>query len=366
MALFEEIEPPSHGDTEKIKKVFFQVTKIKNYFYQKFKLTGLTWFLNKGKSLFSKVNFSIIDLSFFKNIIDGRYLPHSILVLISLVVVGSNINDKIIARAYSNNIIEIQPGTGLAVIQNVDYFTPLIPADGDLFDKSVTTISADGFGSASGSVQTVLTAREEPLPDNSLGEVTYIIRNGDTLSGLGLKFGVKIATLKYVNDIENINTLKPGSKIKVPKQGYEVSASLIAKKENDRLAKLAVASRNTYARSNTSGRSEIVKASTGSRVNGYPYGYCTYYVATRRQVPSSWGDAKAWLNSAKRAGYSTGSSPVPGAIMVSSESWWGHVAFVESVDGDQITVSEMNYKGWGIASRRTLSKNDRVVRGFIY
>ena len=366
MALFEETEPPSSQETEKIKKVFSQVTKTKNYLYQKFKHLGIARFLNNGKSLLSKVFFHIRNLNFFKGVIDGRFLPNVALVAISLVVIGSNVNDKIIARAYSNNIVEVQPGAGLAVVQNIDYFTPLIPADGDLFDKSMTSVSADGFGSVSGSVETVLTAREEPLPDNTVGDVTYVIRNGDTLSGIGLKFGVKMATLKYVNNIDNADTLKPGAKITVSKRGYEVPATLIAKKESDKQAKLAMAARNTYARSSASDRTEVIKAPAGSRVNGYPYGYCTYYVATRRQVPTSWGDAKNWLNSAKRAGYATGSSPVAGAIMVSSESWWGHVAYVESVDGDQFTVSEMNYKGWGITSRRTVSIDNDNIRGFVY
>ncbi|MDO8443881.1 MAG: CHAP domain-containing protein, partial [bacterium] len=79
-----------------------------------------------------------------------------------------------------------------------------------------------------------------------------------------------------------------------------------------------------------------------------------------------WGNGGQWLNSAQRAGYSTGSTPVPGAIMVSSESFWGHVAYVESVDGDEFTIVEMNARGWGVTSRRTKNKNDRVIKGFIY
>lgn len=101
--------------------------------------------------------------------------------------------------------------------------------------------------------------------------------------------------------------------------------------------------------------------------NGYWYGFCTWYAAEKRpDVPNHWGNAKSWLSSAQRDGRSTGRDPQVGAIMVTSESWAGHVAYVESIDGNQVTVSEMNYKGWSRISTRTLDINDRVIRGYIY
>jgi surface antigen len=89
-------------------------------------------------------------------------------------------------------------------------------------------------------------------------------------------------------------------------------------------------------------------------------------VAQKRYVP--WGgNAGTWLYHAKAAGYATGRSPRPGAIMVSTENrYYGHVAIVEKVSGDIITVSEMNYVGFAKTSRRTLSASSRVIRGFIY
>jgi len=98
----------------------------------------------------------------------------------------------------------------------------------------------------------------------------------------------------------------------------------------------------------------------------FPYGYCTYYVAQKRTVPWS-GNAGTWLNGARNSGYETGNTPKPGAIMVTSEGkGTGHVAYVESVDEDQITVSEMNYKGFGKTSTRTISSNYGVIKGYIY
>jgi surface antigen len=100
--------------------------------------------------------------------------------------------------------------------------------------------------------------------------------------------------------------------------------------------------------------------------NHFAYGYCTWYVANRRNVP--WfGNAIEWWPNAPPYGYAEGGSPVVGAIMVTRESGWGHVAYVESVSGDgSWTVSEMNFAGWNVVSRRTLRPGQAPVVGFIY
>ena len=44
----------------------------------------------------------------------------------------------------------------------------------------------------------------------------------------------------------------------------------------------------------------------------------------------------------------------------------GHVAYVEVVNGDQVTLSEMNFIGYGIISTRTISETSSIIRGYIY
>jgi len=98
----------------------------------------------------------------------------------------------------------------------------------------------------------------------------------------------------------------------------------------------------------------------------FPYGYCTYYVSTRRAIYWS-GNAISWLANARAAGFATGSEPQAGAIMVTTEGGWtGHVAMVDAVNGDQVTISEMNYVGWGVVSTRTVSASYGAIRGYIY
>ncbi len=90
----------------------------------------------------------------------------------------------------------------------------------------------------------------------------------------------------------------------------------------------------------------------GSRYNSYARGNCTWYVASRRGVPVNWGNARTWLSRARNAGYATGSIPVPGAIAQTNAGYYGHVAFVEAVDGDRVLVSEMNYRGLFVIDQR--------------
>jgi hypothetical protein len=97
----------------------------------------------------------------------------------------------------------------------------------------------------------------------------------------------------------------------------------------------------------------------------FPWGWCTWYVSTRRLIPWS-GDAWAWYGAAIAMGYSVGSTPRPGAIMVSKESRVGHVAYVESVDGSTFTVSEMNFRGFGVVDQRRIGLGSIALYGFIY
>lgn len=210
-------------------------------------------------------------------------------------------------------------------------------------------------------------------------EKEYIVEGGDTLTGLAKKFDLHAATIVDRNglNVNNIEALKPGQKLIIPSKDTSSSqdwlAQLNQKKADEAKAaeakRLAAARRSVVTRnssSRTSSSTSGAKLSGYQGNNSYPYGWCTYYAASRRNVPGQWGNAGSWLGSAQRSGYATGSSPQPGAIVVTRESWAGHVGYVESVDGDSFTISEMNYQGWGVVSRRTINAGSSVIKGFIY
>jgi LysM repeat protein len=101
---------------------------------------------------------------------------------------------------------------------------------------------------------------------------------------------------------------------------------------------------------------------------GFPAGWCTWYVATKRNV--TWrGDAGYWYQNASAQGYPVGPTPKVGSIMVTWESWAGHVAYVESVNADgSWVVSEMNWIAFNVIDERTIKPGQlggKLV-GFIY
>jgi hypothetical protein len=103
--------------------------------------------------------------------------------------------------------------------------------------------------------------------------------------------------------------------------------------------------------------------------DGFPYGQCTYYVATRRDVDWSGNAVNWWWNA--RGHRPEGQVPVQGAIVVFNIGWVGHVAYVEHVNLDgTFVVSEMNYRadggGWGRIDYRTIDASDPAILGYIY
>lgn len=86
---------------------------------------------------------------------------------------------------------------------------------------------------------------------------------------------------------------------------------------------------------------------TYSAGNTYPVGQCTW--GAKQAAPwvgNYWGNANQWLYSASAAGFSTGSTPVVGAVAVwTTYGAYGHVAVVTAVNGSQIQVVESNYNG---------------------
>lgn len=275
--------------------------------------------------------------------------PYISIILVGLFVFVANFAHAAenVNFVVSTDVMDLQPAEVANIVNNIDPYTPNYQEDAI---SVALAMKNDDFLGKPFVTETAKT--EIPVPvqtDNRKSTITYTVDPNDTLSSIGWTYGLKIATIKSVNNLSS-ETIRPGQKLKLPPG--DISPATIKLAANQLKQKVAGAS--------------TVNARPGSRNNAYPYGWCTYYVASRRYVPGGWGNAQSWLGSARRSGYATGSRPVPGAIMVSSESWIGHVAYVESVHGDSFTVSEMNYKGWGITSQRTISISNGRVMGFIY
>lgn len=242
-------------------------------------------------------------------------------------------------------------------------------------------------------------------PEEDGGVKIYEVLSGDTVSSIAARHRISVNTILWANSLDNIDEIMPGDKIfilpvaglsyKVKKGDNITSIANKYKADKDKIVaynnlpadgelkegediiipggqKETAASQQAVGRSPIASRPYEPFESSGKTLSGkdgaghkFPYGYCTWYVSQKRYVP--WGgNAGTWLYRAKSMGYATGRSPRVGAIIVTSESWWGHVGIVESVKGGSVTISEMNYKGWAKRSIRTLSAGSRTIKGYVY
>jgi surface antigen len=107
--------------------------------------------------------------------------------------------------------------------------------------------------------------------------------------------------------------------------------------------------------------------SDGNGGDGYGYGcrqcasYAAWRIAKETGVYYHWGNAVNFTQNAINAGYQEG-APSAGSIAVMDPAkagqGYGHVAWVEAVSGDMITISQYNYdygQGYGMYSMMTLS-----------
>lgn len=107
----------------------------------------------------------------------------------------------------------------------------------------------------------------------------------------------------------------------------------------------------------------------GPRFDDYPWGQCTWYVASLRNVYWS-GNAWQWAYTARAAGRPEGMTPRVGSMVVFGPghgySQFGHVAYVVAVQGSRsFTVDEANMLGLGVVDQRHIgSLYD--VEAFIY
>ena len=86
--------------------------------------------------------------------------------------------------------------------------------------------------------------------------------------------------------------------------------------------------------------------------NGGYEGYCTWGAQEQIRVHAGYyvraltGNAEEWANQARAAGWTVVGEPQPRSIVVYSSSLVGgvgHVAWVDAVDGGDLTIIEMNF-----------------------
>lgn len=187
--------------------------------------------------------------------------------------------------------------------------------------------------------------------------VVVQVRRGDSIQSLAAAWHVDPGSIIDFNYVRNELTDLTEGKLLVLPAGRGTAVSPLPPAAN---LPAAIGSRS------------IVEVKVGGApgpypVTHFPYGQCTWYVATKVSIP--WlGNAWQWYGNAQAAGWATGATPRQGAILVDWDSrYYGHVAYVESVNPDgSWVVSEMNFIGWGVIDQRTIRPGEVSLIGFIY
>lgn len=225
------------------------------------------------------------------------------------------------------------------------------------------------------------------------GIITYEVQSGDTPSYIAASFGVSTNTLLWANNLNYWSIIKPEQELVIlptsgvihevkrgetldkivknykgdfeetivynglPADGHIAVGQKIVVPDGEKPIYYQPRVQYAYQPSSYIGP-------YGNKSHKFPWGQCTWYVAQKRLI--LWGGhAKSWLDNARAYGFQTGTEPRVGAIMVTRETWYGHVAYIEAVNGDYVTISEMSL-GQGKQGFRTLNKNDWRIRGYIY
>ncbi len=174
--------------------------------------------------------------------------------------------------------------------------------------------------------------------------VIYEVKPGDSLVTIAKIYKTSWQRIFDNNtSISSPDLINPGDKLEIPDKD---------KKLKKRLAEPVRVGQSSEVISTKKNESTPIKYSASASGNGYVRGYCTWYAKSRRgDLPNNLGNADTWTARASAQGFSTGSRPRTGAIGQQGM----HVVYVERVNrGGTVTVSEMNYAGFGVISSRTV------------
>ncbi|PKE32075.1 N-acetylmuramoyl-L-alanine amidase [Macrococcoides caseolyticum] len=195
----------------------------------------------------------------------------------------------------------------------------------------------------SGTTTTVSTTRLTAVTSNA---TSHVVQSGEYLSLIASRYGITVAQLKSLNGLTS-NLIFPNQRLVVKGNAVQGTPTVSP-----------VASRAPVSTTVTNYVTPVFAHS-----NLYDYGQCTWYVFNKRAsmgkgISTYWWHARNWANGAIKDGYTVNRTPAYGAIAQTSDGYYGHVAFVERVNGDgTILVSEMNYAtGVGVIGYRTLNQ----------
>jgi surface antigen len=185
-------------------------------------------------------------------------------------------------------------------------------------------------------------------------DVVVAIKDGDTLADIATAHNTSYVRLFNANDkIVNPDLIYVGDSVRIPKPEEQLP---------DRFSQVAVETQAALLAGDTVGQATgqtgaaaaapVTTYRGSSAGNTYGYGWCTWWAKQMRpDLPNNLGNGGQWVANAAAQGIPTGSVAQAGAIAEIP----GHVAYVESVSGGMMTITEY---GWnyqqGQFNRRTV------------
>lgn len=194
--------------------------------------------------------------------------------------------------------------------------------------------------------------------------VLYTTKDGDSVQSIADQLKTQPERIVSFNDLE-VNGVRGNMQLVVPGGQKPADPAPAAPTASSRMSN----GQSTGSFSSTAGLANA-SASVGNR---YAFGNCTWYAYERRAqlgrpIGSFWGNASTWAINAQAAGFTVNKTPAPGAVLQNGGGYagYGHVAIVETVNGDSFTVSEMNYAGFNVVSSRTIPMDQAGNYNFIH
>lgn len=111
-------------------------------------------------------------------------------------------------------------------VRLLESYTPGIEEDPEAIALSLEDRVDGTFISSNPLLETQPGQTDEPQPSpthvaqpqDRTKDIKYTVQIGDTMSGIGSKFKLKVATIKVKNNISDVDSLKPGQELVIPPQ----------------------------------------------------------------------------------------------------------------------------------------------------
>lgn len=148
-----------------------------------------------------------------KNGFSRFFIPYTSVILIACFVLIANYANAAANSAYieSDEIMDLDPTEVALVVNSVSSYTPNYQEDSVSVVLAMKDTDYLGKPIITDTVQTEVVVTS----DNRQATTNYTVQTGDTLSSIGWKYGLKIATIQASNSMSG-ETIKIGQVLKLP------------------------------------------------------------------------------------------------------------------------------------------------------